>query len=153
MSSTCPWLVTWTVLPIFFEVTCNLLQVRLYSPKKVFQELEVAKEEYIQSNVKLHKEQRLLVPKNVEHYMKEMGLYPAGIAEVVDYSMLDSLRKNFQKPQHGKLWKKIEWIPHIFTFRFLLSYELIKWSQHLQFPKGHQWGDADFTPPSSDEIS
>ncbi|CAI9769911.1 unnamed protein product [Fraxinus pennsylvanica] len=100
--------------------------VRLYTPKKVFQELEVAKEEYIQSNVKLHKEQRLLVPKNVEYFMKEMGLYPAGIAEVIEHSMLDSLRENFQKPQHGKLWKKIEWIPHNFTFRFLLSYELIK---------------------------
>ncbi|KAL2477198.1 hypothetical protein Fot_46212 [Forsythia ovata] len=100
--------------------------VRLYTPKKVFQELEIAKEEYIQSNVRLHKEQRLLVPKNVEYYVKEMGLYPAGIAEVIEHSMLDSLRKNFQQPQQGKLWKKIEWIPHNFTFCFLLSNELIK---------------------------
>ncbi|CAI9765534.1 unnamed protein product [Fraxinus pennsylvanica] len=97
--------------------------VRLYTPKKVFQELEIAKEEYIQSNVRLHKEQRLLVPKNVEYYVKEMGLYPAGIAEVIELSMLDSLRK---RPQQGKLWKKIEWIPHNFNFRFLLSNELIK---------------------------
>ncbi|KAL2460186.1 hypothetical protein Adt_43606 [Abeliophyllum distichum] len=100
--------------------------VRLYTPKKVFQELEIAKEEYIQSNVRLHKEQRLLVPKNVEYYVKEMGLYPAGIAEVIEHSMLDSFRKNFQQPQQGKLWKKIEWIPHNFTFCFLLSNELIK---------------------------
>ncbi|KAK6136796.1 hypothetical protein DH2020_029466 [Rehmannia glutinosa] len=100
--------------------------VRLYTPKRVFQELEMAKEDHIQMNIKLHKEQRLLVPKNVEYFIKEMGLSTSGIAEMIDHSMPHSLANNFQQPQHGKLWKKIDWIPHNFTFRFLLSNELVR---------------------------
>ncbi|KAK4401582.1 hypothetical protein Sango_0898900 [Sesamum angolense] len=100
-------------------------QVRSYTPKKVFQELEMAKEEYIQMNIKLHKEQRLLVPKNVEYFIKETGLSPSGVAEMLEHSMPDSMKKNFHQPQQGKFWKKFEWIPHNFTFRFLLSNELV----------------------------
>ncbi|KAK6131908.1 hypothetical protein DH2020_034345 [Rehmannia glutinosa] len=96
--------------------------VRLYTPKKVFQELEMAKEDYIQMNINLHKEQRLLVPKNVEYFIKEMGLSTSGIAEMIEHSMPHSLANNFQ----GKLWKKVDWIPHNFTFRFLLSNELVR---------------------------
>ncbi|KAL0334778.1 UNVERIFIED_CONTAM: hypothetical protein Sradi_4689700 [Sesamum radiatum] len=99
--------------------------VRSYTPKKVFQELEMAKEEYIQMNIKLHKEQRLLIPKNVEYFIKETGLSPSGVAEMLEHSMPDSMKKNFHQPQQGKFWKKFEWIPHNFTFRFLLSNELV----------------------------
>ncbi|KAL2254710.1 UNVERIFIED_CONTAM: hypothetical protein Sindi_0265700 [Sesamum indicum] len=101
------------------------LKVRSYTPKKVFQELEMAKEEYIQMNIKLHKEQRLLIPKNVEYFIKETGLSPSGVAEMLEQSMPDSMKNNFHQPQQGKFWKKLEWIPHNFTFRFLLSNELV----------------------------
>nr|AAO59425.1 putative ternary complex factor MIP1 [Antirrhinum majus] len=100
--------------------------VRIYTSKKVFQELEIAKEEYIQMNVSVHKEQRLLVPKNVEYYAKEMGLSPQGIAEMLQHSMPDSLRKNFSHNYQGKLWKKIDYVPQNFTFRFLLTNELVR---------------------------
>ncbi|KAL0422705.1 UNVERIFIED_CONTAM: hypothetical protein Slati_3293400 [Sesamum latifolium] len=99
--------------------------VRSYTPKKVFQELEMAKEEYIQMNTKLHKEQRLLIPKNVEYFIKETGLSPSGVAEMLEHSMPDSMKNIFHQPQQGKFWKKFEWIPHNFTFRFLLSNELV----------------------------
>ncbi|CAA2995411.1 Hypothetical predicted protein [Olea europaea subsp. europaea] len=67
--------------------------------------------------------------------VKEMGLYPTSIAEVIQHSTIDSLRK---KPRQGKLRKKIEWIPHNFTFRFFFSNELIKPYPKLQFAKGRQ---------------
>ncbi|KAL6522631.1 hypothetical protein OROMI_031589 [Orobanche minor] len=92
--------------------------VRLYTPKKVFQELEMAKEEYIRTNIRLNKEQRLMVPKIVEYYIKEMGgLSRSGVPEIIEHSMPDSLR-------NLKLWKKVDWIPHNFAFRFLLCNEL-----------------------------
>ncbi|XP_073127519.1 uncharacterized protein [Henckelia pumila] len=97
--------------------------VRLYTPKKIFQDLEMAKEEYIQMNTRKHKDQRLHIPKNVEFFVKEMGLSPSGVAEMLYLSMPDSLRMNFQQ---GKYCKKIDWIPHNFTFRFLISNELVK---------------------------
>ncbi|XP_051146829.1 uncharacterized protein LOC127262261 [Andrographis paniculata] len=96
--------------------------VRVYTAKKVFQELEMAKEEYIQMNMKLHKEQRLAIPKNIELYIKGAGLSLSAISEMVEHSMPEFFRKH---SQNGKFWKKIDWIPHNFTFRFLLSHELI----------------------------
>ncbi|KAL6494763.1 hypothetical protein OROGR_031563 [Orobanche gracilis] len=94
--------------------------VRLYTPKRVFQELEMAKEEYTQTNIRLNKEQRLMVPKNVEYYIKEMGgLSQSGVPEIVEDSMPDSFG-------NLKLWKKVDWIPHNFAFRFLLSDELVQ---------------------------
>ncbi|XP_075478443.1 uncharacterized protein LOC142519343 isoform X1 [Primulina tabacum] len=97
--------------------------VRLYTPKNIFQDLEVAKEEYIQMNIRIHKDQRLHIPKNVEFFVKEMGLSPSGVAEMLELSMPDSLRKNFQQ---GKYCKKIDWVPLNFAFRFLISNELVK---------------------------
>ncbi|KAL7118860.1 hypothetical protein ACP275_02G027200 [Erythranthe tilingii] len=97
--------------------------VRVYTAKKVFQELEMAKEEYIQMNIKIYKEQRLLVPKNVECYVKEMGLSQSGLAEMLEHSMPHSSVKSSHR---GKLSKKVDWIPHNFAFRFLLSNELVQ---------------------------
>ncbi|XP_073030286.1 uncharacterized protein [Primulina eburnea] len=97
--------------------------VRLYRPKNIFQDLEIAKEEYIQMNIRIHKDQRLHIPKNVEFFVKEMGLSPSGVTEMLELSMPDSLRKNFQQ---GKYCKKIDWIPLNFAFRFLISNELVK---------------------------
>ncbi|XP_042062282.1 uncharacterized protein LOC121806344 isoform X2 [Salvia splendens] len=93
--------------------------VRLYTAKSVHQELEMAKEEYIQMNIKVHKEQkRLVVPKNVEYYIKEMGLSPLGIAEMLEHSM--------PHQQRGKVWRKVDYAPHDFAFHFVLCDELLR---------------------------
>ncbi|KAL1563987.1 hypothetical protein AAHA92_06400 [Salvia divinorum] len=93
--------------------------VRLYTAKRVHQELEMAKEEYIQMSIKVHKEQkRLVVPKNVECFIKEMGLSPLGTAEMLEHSM--------PHHQRGKVWRKVDFAPHDFSFRFLLCHELIR---------------------------
>ncbi|KAJ0076799.1 hypothetical protein Patl1_36314 [Pistacia atlantica] len=39
--------------------------VHVYTPKRVFQDLETAKEEYIQSNFSINKEQKVLLPKMI----------------------------------------------------------------------------------------
>lgn len=100
-------------------------QVRLYTPKRVFQDLEVAKEEYIQSNVKIQKELKILLPKKVDSFVKESGLSPAGFKELIEHSFpSNSSLKKFQQPQKVRVWKKIVWIPHNFNFRYLISDEL-----------------------------
>ncbi|TXG64480.1 hypothetical protein EZV62_011474 [Acer yangbiense] len=98
--------------------------VRIYTPKRVFQDLETAKEEYIQSNFSVNKEQKILLPKIVESFAKDSDICPAGLLETIEHFMPDSLRKNIQQCQHKKSGKSIEWIPHNFTFRYLLSKEL-----------------------------
>ncbi|KAL6347930.1 hypothetical protein AAG906_037659 [Vitis piasezkii] len=99
---------------------------RIYTPKNVFQELEVAKEEYIRTTFRLHKGQKVLLPKLVESFSKESGLCQADLVEIIEHCMPNSLGKGIHWGQHGKFWKSIEWTPHNFAFRYLLSRELPK---------------------------
>ncbi|XP_010243302.1 PREDICTED: uncharacterized protein LOC104587397 isoform X2 [Nelumbo nucifera] len=100
--------------------------VRIYTPKRVFQELEAAKEEYIRATFGVRKEQKILLPKIVESFAKDSGLCPLGILEMVHQCMPESLRKTKLRCQQGKSHKGIEWIPHNFAFRYLISKELVK---------------------------
>lgn len=104
----------------------NLFQVRVYTPKRVFQELEAAKEEFIRATFGVHKDHKILLPKIVESYAKDSSLCPAGIMEMVQQSLPESLRKSIKKCQASKSRKNIEWIPHNFTFRYLISKELLR---------------------------
>ncbi|XP_042507452.1 uncharacterized protein LOC122083650 [Macadamia integrifolia] len=101
--------------------------VRVYTPKRVFQELEAAKEEYIWATYGVRKEQKLILPKIVESYVKDNGLSPSGVVEMIQQCIPESLMKTtIHKSQNGKTSKSIEWVPHNFAFRYLLSKELVK---------------------------
>ncbi|KAI3840987.1 hypothetical protein MKX03_018218 [Papaver bracteatum] len=103
--------------------------VRMYTPKKVFLELESAKEEYIRATFGVRsKVQKILLPKIVESFMKDLGLCPVGLLEMIQKCMPDNLRKTMKRYQQqgGFPRKSIEWIPHNFTFRYLISKELAK---------------------------
>ncbi|XP_021300264.1 uncharacterized protein LOC110428688 isoform X2 [Herrania umbratica] len=98
--------------------------VRIYTPKKVFQELEIAKEEYIQSNLSVNKEQKILLPKVMEYFARDSDVCSAGLLQMVEQLMPDSLRKNLQQSCNRKNGKSIEWISHNFAFRYLFSKEI-----------------------------
>ncbi|XP_071729983.1 uncharacterized protein [Rutidosis leptorrhynchoides] len=100
--------------------------VRIYTPKSVFQELEVAKEEYIHNNFKIQKGQKMLLPKLVDLYAKDSGLCHADLMDMIEHSVPDCHQKSFKLIQKGKSLKKIEWGAHDFTFRYLLSPDLAK---------------------------
>ncbi|KAJ0041420.1 hypothetical protein Pint_28187 [Pistacia integerrima] len=100
--------------------------VRVYTPKRVYQELEAAKEEFIRATFGVRKDHKILLPKVVESYAKDSSLCPAGIMEMVQQSLPESLRKSIKKCQASKSRKSIEWIPHNFTFRYLISKELLR---------------------------
>ncbi|XP_027161716.1 uncharacterized protein LOC113762459 isoform X1 [Coffea eugenioides] len=99
--------------------------LRVYTPRRVFQELEVAKEEYIQTNMRAQKDLKLLLPKRVDSFVKELDLCPSGFAELIEHALPGFLREKFQQPQQGKFWKKIVWVPHDFAFRYLIADELV----------------------------
>ncbi|KAK1358738.1 Cytochrome c biogenesis protein CCS1 [Heracleum sosnowskyi] len=100
--------------------------VRVYTPKKLFQELEMAKEEYIQTTCKIQNERKIFLPKIVDSYAKELGLCSASLFKMIEHSTsYYMLQRSFHHPhQENKLSKKIEWIPHNFTFRYLFAPEL-----------------------------
>ncbi|XP_075090469.1 uncharacterized protein LOC107814115 [Nicotiana tabacum] len=100
--------------------------VRVYTPKRVFQELEAAKEEYIRATFGVKKDQKVVLPKVVESFAKDSGLCPADMMELIQQSLPESLRRSIKKIQQGNARKNIEWIPHNFAFRFLIMKELVK---------------------------
>ncbi|TQD76720.1 hypothetical protein C1H46_037754 [Malus baccata] len=69
--------------------------VRMYTSKGVFEELETAKEEYIQSNFLVHKEQKILLPKIVESFAKDSGLCSADLHE--EFRMIMNMTLRFLK--------------------------------------------------------
>ncbi|MBA0642743.1 hypothetical protein Goklo_027086 [Gossypium klotzschianum] len=99
--------------------------VRIYTPKGVFQELEVAKMEYIQANWSVNKEEKILLPKLMEYFAKDSNVGSAGLLQMVEQLMPDSVRKNLQPSCKRKTGKSIEWISHNFAFRYLFSKELL----------------------------
>lgn len=100
--------------------------VRVYTPKRVTQELEAAKEEYIRATFGVRKDKKILLPKVLESYAKDSDLCPAGVMELIQKTLPESLRRTIKKCQTGKPGKGIEWIPHNFSFRYLISKELVK---------------------------
>ncbi|KAG5238908.1 Lzipper-MIP1 domain-containing [Salix suchowensis] len=99
-------------------------KVRVYTPKRVFEDLEAAKEEYIQSTIIVQKEKKLHIPKIVDSFAKDLELCPAGVVEMIEHLLPNGLRKRIQQCRYRKYGKNIEWIPHNFAFRYLLSKEL-----------------------------
>ncbi|XP_059642098.1 uncharacterized protein LOC132284057 isoform X2 [Cornus florida] len=100
--------------------------IRVYTPKRVFQELEAAKEEYLRATFGIRKDHKILLPKIVDSFSKDSGLCPAGVVEMIQQALPESLRKKIKKSQLGKSRKSIEWVPHNFAFRYLISKELVR---------------------------
>ncbi|XP_012573235.1 uncharacterized protein [Cicer arietinum] len=98
--------------------------VRLYTSKRVLEELQSAKEEYIQSNISITKEHKIIIPKIVDSFAKSSCLGTSDLVEMVKPYLPESQRKNIQEFQSKTSWKGIELTPHDFTFHYLLSKEL-----------------------------
>ncbi|KAE9616533.1 putative ternary complex factor MIP1, leucine-zipper [Lupinus albus] len=98
--------------------------VRLYTSKRVFEELELGKEEYIKSTITITKEQKLVLPKIVDSFAKKSGLEASALMEIIKPYLPDSERKSIQDFQSKRSWKGIELDPHNFTFHYLISKEL-----------------------------
>ncbi|KAD4888076.1 hypothetical protein E3N88_20149 [Mikania micrantha] len=100
--------------------------IRVYSPKRVIQELETAKEEFVRATFGVAKDHRILLPKIVEAFAKDSGLSASGVMEMIQQCLPEPIRKNIKKHQSMKSRKMIEWVPHNFGFRYLICKELVK---------------------------
>lgn len=100
--------------------------VRVYTPKTIAQELEAAKDEYIRATLGVSRDYKILLPKIVETFAKDSDLCPTGIVEMVQKSLPQSVRKSLKKCQTSKSKKIIQWVPHNFNFRYLISNDLEK---------------------------
>ncbi|KAL6636856.1 hypothetical protein ACP70R_024428 [Stipagrostis hirtigluma subsp. patula] len=104
--------------------------VRVYTPKRLFHQLEAAKEEFIRATAGVWKEQKLLLPKLVEAYAKDVKLSPQGLVDMVQRYLPESMRMAVQRCQQqggggGRSASKVvEWMPYNPSFRYLLARDL-----------------------------
>ena len=95
----------------------------------MLQELKLAKQEYIQANVSIRKENKLTMPKLLYHYAKDANLELSDIIETICNSMPETRQAHMQRSSKGSLEKHIKWSPYKSTFRYLVHKELAKDSE------------------------
>jgi len=102
------------------------MQVRVYTPKRLFHQLEAAKEEFIRATAGVWKEQKLLLPKLVEAYAKDVKLSSQSLVDMVQRYLPESMRMAVQRCQQGgrSSGKVVEWVPYNPAFRYLLARDL-----------------------------
>ncbi|CAN1333636.1 hypothetical protein LINPERPRIM_LOCUS36105 [Linum perenne] len=106
--------------------------LRVYSSSNVKEELEVAKREFLQSNILVKKSKKVFLPKLLERYAKEEGIGSSDllkwVVKNVDKKLRDSIEKCFVDHKLCKKKKKvsqvIEWLPYSSRFRYVFSKDL-----------------------------
>ncbi|MQL99595.1 hypothetical protein Taro_032323 [Colocasia esculenta] len=98
--------------------------VRVYTPKRISQELEKAREEYIRAAVSIRREQKILLPKIIESFAKDSNLSLTGLLEMIQHYLPQTIQMAMRRCQQGRSQKVVEWVPHNFAFRYLLSREV-----------------------------
>uniref|UniRef100_J3MI97 DUF547 domain-containing protein n=1 Tax=Oryza brachyantha TaxID=4533 RepID=J3MI97_ORYBR len=99
--------------------------VRVFSPKRLSQQLEAAREEYIRATVGVRKEQRVVLPKLLESYARDARLSPERLVDAVQRCLPESLRAAVQRCRQGRSASKaVEWAPYRQSFRYLLARDL-----------------------------
>ncbi|KAL5198318.1 hypothetical protein ABZP36_001830 [Zizania latifolia] len=101
--------------------------VRVFRPKRLSQQLEAAKEEYIRATVGVRKEHRVLLPKLLESYAKDARLSPERLVDAVQRCLPESLKTAVQRCRQSggrSASKVVEWAPYRQSFRYLLARDL-----------------------------
>ncbi|GER35709.1 hypothetical protein STAS_12013 [Striga asiatica] len=114
---------------LYFALSCGSHSdpaVRVFTPKRIYQELEAAKEDYIRATFGVRKDNKILLPKIVDSFAKDSGLCQAGVLETIEKSLPESLKKSIKKCQLAKNKKSIEWVPHNFSFRYIIMKEIAR---------------------------
>lgn len=96
----------------------------MYSPKRLSQLMEAAKMEYIHATVTIRRGQKILLPKIVDSFAKDSKFSDRELVDMIECCVPESLRLMVDGFRGSSSPKMIEWVPHNFTFRDLLSREL-----------------------------
>jgi hypothetical protein len=107
-------------------------QVRVYFPKRLAQQLEAAREEYVRATAGVWKDHRVLLPKLLDAYARDAGLSPDRLLDAVQRCLPETLRTAVHRCRHGdggggggrSAGKVVEWVPHRQSFRYLLARDL-----------------------------
>ncbi|KAL5980135.1 hypothetical protein ACLOJK_036602 [Asimina triloba] len=102
-------------------------KVRVYTPKNIFQELELAREEFIQVSMSIHKEKKIILPKVLYYYAKDASLDVWGILEIANDSLQEEAEKKcVERCLRERVSKSFKWAPYNAAFRYIMHRELLK---------------------------
>ena len=100
-----------------------LLQVRLYTAKKLYHQLEQARTEFIQANVMVRK-QTIFLPKVLHFYAKDAALELPDLIDMVCESMPELQQKKIKQYLRRRVDKCVEWLPYKSSFRYTVHRSL-----------------------------
>ncbi|KAJ3696539.1 hypothetical protein LUZ61_000244 [Rhynchospora tenuis] len=98
--------------------------VRLYTSQGVYEELEIAKFNYIQENVAIRGNDKIKLPKVLHCYAKDASLELREIIEMVCKCMHEPKRKALESCLTKKPEKCVEWLPFHTNFRYVVHGDL-----------------------------
>lgn len=105
------------------------LQVRAYTAKTIFLDLKTAKEDFIEANVYIHKETKILLPRILYHFAKDMALPMPRLVEAVNMCLSEVKQKAIKSlMKGGRLDKHIDWLPENSVFRYVFHGDLARGS-------------------------
>ena len=86
----------------------------------MFQDLRLAKEEFIQSTVYVNKETRIYLPKIFYYFAKDMALSMANLLEIVNACLSERQQKAMKSRIKGKPEKHVYWLSQSCIFRYVI---------------------------------
>lgn len=86
----------------------------------MFQDLRIAKEEFIQSTVYVNKETKIYLPKILYYFAKDMALSMASLLEIVNACLLEKQEKGVKMSVKGKPEKYVYWLSQSCIFRYVI---------------------------------
>ncbi|KAL3618424.1 hypothetical protein CASFOL_038745 [Castilleja foliolosa] len=98
--------------------------VRVYTANKVFHDLNVAKEEFIQATVYVHKETKIYLPKILCYYGIDMSIGMTELLEVVSGCLTGVRQKAIKTCVKGRPEKCVYWLEQSSSFRYLIHNEI-----------------------------
>ncbi|XP_044475395.1 uncharacterized protein LOC123203209 isoform X2 [Mangifera indica] len=98
--------------------------VRVYTAKSIFHDLKLAFKDFVQSNLYIHKESKIYLPKIVYYFAKDMSLDVSGVLDLITDIVSEVQQNAIRKCVKGRYGKSIDWLPQSSTFRYLIHREL-----------------------------
>ncbi|KAI3792488.1 hypothetical protein L2E82_06368 [Cichorium intybus] len=95
--------------------------------KNIFGDLRVAKQEFIRSNVHIHKEySKVYVPKILYYFAKDMALTVPGLLEPVNACLPESQRRVIERNVKGKADKYVCWLSQSSIFGYVIHRDAVE---------------------------
>lgn len=102
--------------------------VRVYTEKNVYNELEMAKSEFLAASIGVQNNRKVLMPKLLECYAKEVAISSGNlldwVCKNVDEMQREAIKTLIGKNTHKTPTHRIEWLSYNGSFRYIFARDL-----------------------------